>query len=113
AGNWPDLREDSQRVRPPDAPPPCATLWCHGAPGIALARLRAGEPGAGDGFEAEARQALQTTARSIRAELAGGNYSLCHGLAGNAEVLAEGTLLLDADAARLTRVVADAGIERY
>ena len=30
-GNWPDLRQDKQ--------PAFATSWCHGAPGIALARL--------------------------------------------------------------------------
>jgi lantibiotic biosynthesis protein len=113
AGNWPDLREGSLRGRLPGAPPPCATLWCHGAPGIALARLRALELGAGNGYEPEARQALETTAQSVRAQLAGGNYSLCHGLAGNSEVLSEGTRLLDADAARLPRDVADAGVERY
>jgi type 2 lantibiotic biosynthesis protein LanM len=31
AGNWPDLREESQ--------PAYMTSWCHGAPGIGLARL--------------------------------------------------------------------------
>lgn len=113
ARNWPDLREHALRGWPGEAPPPCSTLWCHGAPGIALSRLRAGELGARNGCEGEARQALGTTAAAVRAQLDGGNYSLCHGLAGNAEVLAEGESLLEDDAAALARDVADAGIERY
>jgi len=34
AGNWPDFRGDAE-------PPGFMTGWCHGAPGIALARMRA------------------------------------------------------------------------
>ena len=34
AGNWPDFRGDAE-------PPGFMTGWCHGAPGIALARVRA------------------------------------------------------------------------
>jgi lantibiotic biosynthesis protein len=112
ARNWPDLREDALRGWPGEATPPCSTLWCHGAPGIALSRLRACELGARNGCEQEARQALETTAAAVRAQIADGNYSLCHGLAGNAEVLAEGDRLLGGTEA-LTRRVADAGIERY
>jgi lantibiotic modifying enzyme len=112
-GNWPDLREHSMRGWPEAVPPPCSTLWCHGAPGIALSRLRACELGAGNGCEEEARQALETTAAAVRAQLGDGNYSLCHGLAGNAEVVNDGGSLLEDDAATLARSVADAGIERY
>lgn len=111
--NWPDLREHAARGWPGGAAPPCSTLWCHGAPGIALSRLRACELGIGNGCEEEARQALETTAAAVRAQLAGGNYSLCHGLAGNTEVLAEGDSLLEGDSAALTCSVADTGIERY
>jgi lantibiotic biosynthesis protein len=114
ARNWPDLREfPSLGARPEGAPPPCATLWCHGAPGIALSRLRARELGAANGTEEEARVALATTAESLRQGLeAGGNYSLCHGLAGNAEVVAEGAALLEGGA-DIAREVAAVGIERY
>jgi class II lanthipeptide synthase len=98
AGNWPDLRND---------PPGFAPFWCHGAPGIALARLRAAELGmsqAGD----DASRALATTRRAVTAELsAGGNFSLCHGLAGNAEILLEGGDHATAEE------VAGTGIERY
>jgi lantibiotic modifying enzyme len=112
--NWPDLREYALRDWPVEAPPPCTTLWCHGAPGIALSRLRARElVGDHDGCEEEARIALNTTAALVRAQLGVGNYSLCHGLAGNAEILAEGAALLGKDTEGLINDVADAGIERY
>jgi lantibiotic modifying enzyme len=113
ARNWPDLRELGTNGAAPGAPPGCATLWCHGAPGIALARLRAGELGAGGDWEGEARLALETTAASVRGQVGHGNYSLCHGLAGNVEVLVEGDALIDGDTGRLARAVADDGIERY
>ncbi len=113
ARNWPDLRQLSLGGWPEEVAPPCATLWCHGAPGIALARLRACELGERNGCEQEARVALETTAAVVKNQLEGGNYSLCHGLAGNAEVLREGESLLGQEASGLARSVADAGIERY
>jgi lantibiotic modifying enzyme len=112
ARNWPDLREHVLRDWPADAAPPCTTLWCHGAPGVALSRLRACELGDANGCEQEARVALETTAASLH-RLVPGNYSLCHGLAGNSEVLLEGSALLGEDAKALARDIADAGIERH
>jgi lantibiotic modifying enzyme len=113
ARNWPDLREHVLRDWPADAAPPSTTLWCHGAPGIALSRLRACELGDANGCEQEARVALETTATSLQRQFPAGNYSLCHGLAGNAEILVEGASLLGEEAQTLARGVADAGIERY
>jgi peroxiredoxin len=112
ARNWPDLRAFALQGRPADAAPPCSTLWCHGAPGIALSRLRACELGDSDGCEEEARRALATTAESLGHQLGAGNYSLCHGLTGNAEVLAEGAGLLGEEPA-IVREVADAGLENH
>jgi lantibiotic modifying enzyme len=112
ARNWPDLRELALRDRPADAAPPCATLWCHGAPGIALSRLRACELDDLDGCRDEARIALETTAASIRRQLGSGNYSLCHGLAGNAEIVAEGAAQFG-EQSGLVHEVAGAGIERH
>ena len=65
------------------------TFWCHGTPGIALARLRAYEMTGDERYEADAIAALKTTQGSIESALDSwaGNFSLCHGLAGNAEVL--------------------------
>src|SRR4029450_1101509 len=41
-GNWRDLRElEVLRRAAPSAQDVFVTLWCHGAPGIGLARLRA------------------------------------------------------------------------
>lgn len=118
AGNWPDFREDpyssSRRARPLSF----ATFWCHGAPGIALSRLRAYEILKDEIYKAEAIVALDTTRKSIEFALnAGtGNYSLCHGLVGNVEALlyARHVLGLDyADGVTLGWRVAAAGIKRY
>ena len=112
ARNWPDLREHVLRDWPADAPPPCTTLWCHGAPGIALSRLRARELGAANGAEQEARVALETTAAALDRRVPA-NYSLCHGLAGNAEILVEGASLIGEEARVIAGEIADAGIERH
>lgn len=113
AANWPDLRgaheEPSRRS--------FATLWCHGSGGIALCRLRAIELDTSGPVRTEARTALDTTASAVAAELAhGGNFSLCHGLAGNAETLLHGVSTLGperATDATLAERVANEGIERY
>jgi lantibiotic modifying enzyme len=114
AGNWPDLRHFGPGPGPaPGAPRSFAVFWCHGAPGGALARLRAIELGFdAERLAAEARVALATTASWVDAGLAGAvNYSLCHGLGGNAEVLVEGATL--GDFAETADRVAAAGIENY
>lgn len=111
ARNWPDLRGAADANG--GGQPTFATFWCHGAPGGALARLRAVELGGGDELRQEARDALATTAEWVEAALASGvNYSLCHGLAGNAEILLEGRSLLST-AATLNDRVAASGIDTY
>ena len=94
-GNWPDFREDRPRGRGRQ-PLPFQTLWCHGAPGIAFARLRAYELLRDDICRAEATIALRTTAKRVRFSLQAGteNFSLCHGLAGNADALLYGADVL-------------------
>jgi lantibiotic biosynthesis protein len=113
ARNWPDLRHSS-----PDRPAQhsFATYWCHGAPGIALARIRAAELGADDFIRSEALTALETTRTFVRQTLDTGhaNFSLCHGLCGNAEILTEGRRILDdGSAAHLAEEVAIAGSRAY
>lgn len=86
-GNWPDLRViEAGAARPA---PVCGVAWCHGAPGIGLARLRAMRLAPDDALAADANVALQTTSRVIRESIdaPGGGFSLCHGHAGNAETL--------------------------
>jgi lantibiotic biosynthesis protein len=115
AANWPDLRNETPGVLGRRS---FVSLWCHGAPGISLARLRALELGDGNGpLRDEALSALATTRRAVETELAqGGNFSLCHGMAGNAEILREGALALGEERAKddaLALQVAEEGIERY
>jgi lantibiotic modifying enzyme len=118
AGNWPDFRTESGRRRDVQSPPSFATAWCHGAPGIALARLRAYELDKDDTYKAEALTALQTTHEAVEMSLHArtGTYSLCHGLAGNADILLHGFRVLGQERAKdatLVRHVACAGIGRY
>lgn len=94
-GNWPDFREESQRpVR--RSPPSYKTFWCHGAPGIALSRLRAYQITGNDVYKEEAEIALNTTRAAIVAAMESRRleYSLCHGLPGNADVLISGYRVL-------------------
>jgi lantibiotic modifying enzyme len=113
ARNWPDLREHGRQ--PGASERAFATFWCHGAPGIALSRLRALELGEADGaVRDEAERALRTTTEWLAAALPSQlNYSLCHGLAGNAEIVGEGALLLGNEAVHWLAEVACAGINRY
>jgi lantibiotic modifying enzyme len=95
-GNWPDFREFGKQRRRPFVPLACSTFWCHGAPGIALSRLRAYEILGDTAWKDEAKVALHTTRTMIEASLrtASENFCLCHGLAGNAEVLLHGIRIL-------------------
>jgi hypothetical protein len=85
AGNWPDLRIH-EGDEPGSAPVRFAGGWCNGAPGIALARLRASDldPEYRDTHLAVARIALATTLQVIERNrrVPGQDESLCHGLAG-------------------------------
>jgi type 2 lantibiotic biosynthesis protein LanM len=79
AQNWPDLRAaagtpDGRTFR---------TLWCHGAPGIGIARLASAPFLNGALVDAEIEIAVRTTCRD---GFRGGD-SLCHGALGNLELL--------------------------
>jgi len=114
-GNWADLRIfDSVPVRP-DLPPPCSIAWCHGAPGIALSRLRAYELLGEPSRRTEAETAIATTAFSLEQMLVSGQggFSLCHGHAGNAEALLYAAEILDPSKRSLCETVGRAGIARY
>src|SRR4029077_11160115 len=114
-GNWPDFR--AAQSGPTGAPEwGCSLAWCHGAPGIALSRARAFRLTGSAEAKSEAAIAIATTERGVRQALAtaGGDFSLCHGLAGNAECAAVAARILgngagtgaDLDLARF-------GVERY
>ncbi|MEM7354334.1 MAG: lanthionine synthetase LanC family protein [Acidobacteriota bacterium] len=121
AGNWPDLRhtpildalyygqmdELRRSVAAGDVgtPEPRASIaWCHGAPGIGLSRLRAFELTGQLLYRQEAQAAIETTLTAILS--LDDNYSLCHGLTGNCDLLIEASRRL-ADAPNAWRQAAD------
>jgi class II lanthipeptide synthase len=115
-GNWEDLRPRPGSGVPGMREPVYGLAWCHGAPGIALSRLRAYAISGHPAWKAEAGVALETTARTLRdfLERGQGNFSLCHGLSGNAEALIDGYLVLGEEAYRsLAEAVGEQGIELY
>jgi type 2 lantibiotic biosynthesis protein LanM len=82
--NWPDFRfenKDNDKGREI-----CSLAWCHGAPGIGLARLRAFEITQDEKCKAAALKAIGVTKNYFNAENVR-DYSLCHGLFGNAILL--------------------------
>ncbi|HKI00850.1 MAG TPA: lanthionine synthetase LanC family protein [Thermoanaerobaculia bacterium] len=88
---WPDLRSE-----PAPSPAPSMNAWCHGAPGIGLARLRLLELlGARPGLSEDLAVALRATTSNLASETGLASFCLCHGAGGNAELL-----LLAADALR-------------
>jgi lantibiotic modifying enzyme len=107
--NWPDLSDPSGRS--------FRCGWCRGAPGIALARARSSALLGDEGLRAEAQVGLATTSRVTRAMLdaQGVDFSLCHGLAGNAWALIDAERMLGepGDGAALAEEIARAGAEHY
>jgi lantibiotic modifying enzyme len=113
--NWADLRALGPAPIRSDLPPSCSIAWCHGAPGIALSRLRAYELLGEASWRSEAETAVETTALSLEQMLASehGNFSLCHGHSGNAEALLYAAQILDASKLSLAQAVGRAGIARF
>ncbi|MCC5643626.1 type 2 lantipeptide synthetase LanM family protein [Nostoc sp. CHAB 5824] len=91
-GNWPDLRNFADTVLADSSNQHIfMTAWCHGAPGVGLARLRC-LPYIDDAeIRSEIHIALTTTLNNGF----GGNHSLCHGDLGNLELLLQASLILD------------------
>ena len=81
--NWPDFRSFAS---PNPQQLGYALAWCHGAPGIGLSRIRAFAVTKDATYREEAEAAMEGTYRSLTMPSASENYSLCHGLGGNAEL---------------------------
>jgi lantibiotic biosynthesis protein len=121
--NWPDFRTlgsspRSQREARRNGAVAGGSFWCHGAPGIALSRLRVSAQFSDRRRRSEAEIAISTTAGIVNAMLESGvaNYSLCHGLIGNAEILAEATrgdVGVTEELESLVVAVADSGCAAY
>ena len=79
--------------------PAFTVAWCNGAPGIALARLRAAalDPARAEAYLGKARSAIETTLAAIDTSLEERHCdtSLCHGLAGLGEVVLIAGQMLD------------------
>ena len=96
AGNWLDLRLFSDTIlKKQDKSDCCNSNWCHGAPGIGLARLRSlkylDNSHSADIYLSEINTALKTTVR----EGFGQNHCLCHGDLGNLDLLLQASLDLN------------------
>jgi lantibiotic modifying enzyme len=115
-GNWPDLRAPELSGAPKTDKPSYMNAWCHGAPGIALSRLRAYELLGCEACRDEADTAIKTTINNLNgnSEMSQMNYSLCHGQGGNCEALIYGAEILRKPElfARAEEVALD-GIETY
>lgn len=85
-GNWPDLRQGDQ-----GAEPSYPNQWCHGATGIALARLGSGAWAHDPQVDDEIRAALTTTMDAGPALV----DHLCCGTTGRVEALIVGAAHLD------------------
>jgi lantibiotic modifying enzyme len=109
--NWGDLRDPAVMGTPEDSEPSCMRGWCHGAGGIALARLRAWQVFGEDLYLEEAEVAVETSRSALEPgpELSQNNYSLCHGRGGNAEPLLYGAEVLGRPAWR--RAAENVGLE--
>jgi type 2 lantibiotic biosynthesis protein LanM len=79
-GNWADLRGGQTDAAPEES---FMTAWCHGAPGIGLARLASLQYL----DDAEVRKEIDTALKTTVREGFGTSHSLCHGDLGNVEVL--------------------------
>jgi lantibiotic modifying enzyme len=115
-GNWPDFRGLYEQMPGIPPGPGFMVAWCHGAPGVGLARLRAYQIFASDAYLRQAETAISTTARMLDqfATPGQGNYSLCHGVGGNADLLLYAAQLLDRpDLVAAARSVGDYGAREY
>lgn len=110
--NWPDFRQK----RRSDGRFPCMVAWCHGAPGIGLARVLAYPILRDRRLVAEAQVARATTRRGLERdlELPGRDFKQCCGVSGVAECLwlIEDALGEEGALAR-ARMVGRYGLERF
>lgn len=112
--NWPDYRIHESSSEDTSV---CRTAWCHGAPGIALARLVANKlfPD-DDDVRTELHVSLATTADDLSNFGVPGqrDWCLCHGRAGNADVLLlASSLLPDSGYREVAEQLGDWGIENF
>jgi len=107
--NWPDFRSFAS---PNPQQLGYSLAWCHGAPGIGLSRLRAFTLTGDETYKQEAEAAITGTYRPLMMASQADNYSLCHGLGGNAELFILAADVLDDERYRTAaESVGDRGIQ--
>jgi len=107
--NWPDFRSFAS---PNPQQLGYSLAWCHGAPGIGLSRLRAFALTGDETYKREAEAAIAGTYRPLTMPSQADNYSLCHGLGGNAELFIVAADLLNDERYRgVAQSVGDRGIQ--
>ncbi|HEV3002491.1 MAG TPA: lanthionine synthetase LanC family protein, partial [Solirubrobacteraceae bacterium] len=94
AGGWPDLRVWPDQPLPPGGA--FSAIWCHGAAGGALARLRADALDPSPRLRTEAERAVAACRDAAAADPGEGDRTLCHGAAGIGEALLAGAEALGA-----------------
>jgi type 2 lantibiotic biosynthesis protein LanM len=90
ARNWPVLKDPIGEPNS-DKGDDFMVAWCHGAPGIGLARLKS--LGSLDG--AEIREEIDVALQTTLEQGFEGNHSLCHGDLGNLDFILEASRTLD------------------
>ena len=85
-GRIEELREAAAANAVPRYEPKYMSAWCHGSPGIGLSRVRAFELTGQSLYKEEAEAALRSTFLFLDGPGGDGNYSFCHGMAGNCEL---------------------------
>ena len=109
-GGWPDFRNLPGY---PDDQLFCAIAWCHGAAGIARARMAAAQAGI-ETAPALAAAVAATAAEAERvAAVPGVDFSLCHGLLGLADVLLDASRRGVADHSALVSRIAELGAASF
>jgi len=117
---WPDLRKAAYKPETetnflnslrkgeigPFTTPGRMEAWCHGAPGIGLARLRAHRLTPNQTYFSDLKAALEISKKAekqaMNAPFADQNLTLCHGRCGNIDFLLEaGTYLEDEESLQL------------
>jgi type 2 lantibiotic biosynthesis protein LanM len=115
--NWPDFRTIANATSGAGTGAlNYAIAWCHGAPGIGLSRVRAYEILKSEELKREAEAAIRTTTRFLANPGYGmqGDFTLCHGRGGNAELLIyAGEALGDAASRENAETLGRQGIEHF
>jgi type 2 lantibiotic biosynthesis protein LanM len=114
--NWPDFRglhDDSMGTGGGVVYP---VAWCHGAVGIGLSRLRFYDMLKDETYRQESEAALHTTVNLYQqhADMVKGDFSLCHGAAGNAELtLYASRILKNDDYRKVAEWIGERGIQEF